>query len=79
MMAKVQGGQDTPEGRKRVLGTVPLGRACMPGKSVCACRDSFAVPVQHGHSIAKLGANLGASQRMLPTWYASLHPTRPHI
>ena len=33
MMAKVQGGQDTPEGRKKVLGTVPLGRACMPGTS----------------------------------------------
>ena len=24
------GGQDTPEGRKKVLGTVPLGRVCLP-------------------------------------------------
>ena len=24
------GGNDTPEGRKKVLGTVPLGRVCLP-------------------------------------------------
>ena len=30
MLAKVIGGTDTPEGRKRVLGTVPLGRMCQP-------------------------------------------------
>lgn len=26
MLAKVIGGTDTPEGRKKVLGTIPLGR-----------------------------------------------------
>lgn len=30
MLAKVIGGNDTPEGRKKVLGTVPLGRFCQP-------------------------------------------------
>ncbi|KPI42836.1 4-formylbenzenesulfonate dehydrogenase TsaC1/TsaC2 [Cyphellophora attinorum] len=30
MLPKVLGGHDTPEGRKRVLGTVPLGRVCQP-------------------------------------------------
>ena len=29
-LPRVLGGQDTPEGRKKVLGTVPLGRVCMP-------------------------------------------------
>lgn len=29
-LPKVLGGNDTPEGRKRVLGTVPLGRVCQP-------------------------------------------------
>ena len=29
-LAKVLGGVDTPEGRKKVLGTVPLGRVCQP-------------------------------------------------
>ncbi|EXJ86670.1 hypothetical protein A1O3_03623 [Capronia epimyces CBS 606.96] len=31
MLPRVLGGQDTPEGRKKVLGTVPLGRVCQPG------------------------------------------------
>ncbi|KIX03241.1 uncharacterized protein Z518_06793 [Rhinocladiella mackenziei CBS 650.93] len=30
MLPKVLGGHDTPEGRKKVLGTVPLGRVCQP-------------------------------------------------
>ncbi|KAK5065007.1 hypothetical protein LTR84_000842 [Exophiala bonariae] len=30
MLPRVLGGQDTPEGRKKVLGTVPLGRVCQP-------------------------------------------------
>ncbi|OAP63172.1 hypothetical protein AYL99_02399 [Fonsecaea erecta] len=30
MLAAVQGGIDTPEGRKKVLGTIPLGRVCQP-------------------------------------------------
>jgi len=29
-MPRVQGGMDTPEGRKKILGTIPLGRACQP-------------------------------------------------
>jgi len=32
MLPRVLGGQDTPEGRKRVLGTVPLGRVCQPAE-----------------------------------------------
>ncbi len=29
-LPKVLGGNDTPEGRKKVLGTIPLGRVCQP-------------------------------------------------
>jgi hypothetical protein len=29
-LPKVLGGNDTPEGRKKVLGTIPLGRVCTP-------------------------------------------------
>lgn len=30
MLARVIGGTDTPEGRQKILGTIPLGRICMP-------------------------------------------------
>ncbi|OQV09373.1 hypothetical protein CLAIMM_13503 isoform 1 [Cladophialophora immunda] len=30
MLPRVLGGQDSPEGRKKVLGTIPLGRVCQP-------------------------------------------------
>lgn len=30
MLAKVAGGTDTPEARKKLIGTIPLGRVCLP-------------------------------------------------
>ncbi|KAJ9651471.1 hypothetical protein H2198_009265 [Neophaeococcomyces mojaviensis] len=30
MLAKVVGGTDSPEARKKILGTIPLGRVCQP-------------------------------------------------
>ncbi|KIW83946.1 hypothetical protein Z517_03192 [Fonsecaea pedrosoi CBS 271.37] len=30
MLARALGGQDTPEGREKILGTIPLGRVCQP-------------------------------------------------
>jgi 3-oxoacyl-[acyl-carrier protein] reductase len=29
-LARVLGGQDTPEGRQKILGSIPLGRMCKP-------------------------------------------------
>lgn len=62
-LARVSGGTDTPEGRTKLLGTIPLGRVV-----------SFSNPVARlpENELTVTSAYL----RMLRIWLRFLHPTR---